>query len=109
MNSDDEDEDQRSDEEPEDEDYDFTIDVHVVNRNGDPEEGVEVVAVFQYDDPLTNFFHCNREVGTSDEDGHVTFDLSKKRDTVIFHCRGEDFGPYDCDDGDSYTLEICNG
>jgi hypothetical protein len=26
--------------------------------------------------------------------------------SVVFHCRGQRFGPYDVDDGDSFTLNV---
>lgn len=83
----------------------ITFDVQVLDDEN-PVEGAEVEAYFSENEIISNFLKSGRQIEETDEDGHATFNCTMTHDSVVFYCRGQKFGPYEVDDGESFTLNL---
>lgn len=77
-----------------------SLDVQVLDCDGDPMEGVEVI--------IEGIFSGGSLDGTTDSDGHAEFettdDYESYRKLNSYVC-GQSFGPYDISGG-SYTVQL---
>ena len=80
----------------------ISFDVQVLDADDEPVESVEITARF----PSFPTGEVTLEKYT-DSDGHASFETAgKHHKTVTFSVRGDEFGPYDLDEGAEFTINL---
>jgi len=81
--------------------------VEVLDEHEEPIVGAEVTAYLHEDDTISDILTGGRLVECTDDDGQAHFECGfDEHDSVVLHCHGEEFGPYEIDDGDAFTINV---
>ena len=84
----------------------YDVDVLVLDGDGDPVSGTEVTIYLHEGNALADLWKGGTLDAYTDDNGHAEFETATDHRYITIRCRGQEFGPYDLDDGYGFTINL---